>query len=163
MATSCARTKTAGAAVTSAPPSGFTTPATGPLASTLDRGGSEEVTTTFEYDDVGNLNKTTEAAGAIDLVTDFSYDCLDRLQVEARYPGNSTLSTTYAYDATGHVTQTDETTVTGGDTQRVTTSREYDPLGRQTSITRDSGGSLEATSRFQYDAVGNLIRADRPA
>ncbi|MGI9428240.1 MAG: DUF6531 domain-containing protein, partial [Bythopirellula sp.] len=138
------------------------------LTETLDRWGDEQVTTRFEYDNVGNLmlqiDDTTHSAQAVGVnaTTEFRYDQLNRLTAEiaqvddAQFDG-SRLVTRLEYDALGNLTRAIDQTLSSEWTHQSITDFRYDRLGRQTRVTRDPGGDLESSTRFAYDAVGNLV------
>lgn len=124
--------------------------------------------TTHSYDALGRETKTTDALGGvitmlydargqrtglIDPVgnrTTFVYDALGR-QIEEKDPlGNSI---TMAYDAVGRLTS---------QTDRLGRRREfsYDDANRTTrEVWKATGGSIDNTLTFTYDAVGNQLTA----
>jgi RHS repeat-associated protein len=67
--------------------------------------------------------------------------------------------TVTTYDARGNV----ETVRTASDPRHITTSYEYDRLGRQTKKTLDDGGSMERQYTTVYDANGNVLVEQNPS
>lgn len=144
-------------------------------------------TTTYTYDDQGDLRETVDRAG---LKTVFDHDELGRVVSETVYSDSfpAGVTTTYGYDQVGNLTaetgpaatnpisgvdhqaktvhvydrndRRTSTTVedlTGGDTPR-TTNFAYDDADRLTTTTDPEGGS---TVR-EYDQAGNVIRVTDP-
>ena len=131
------------------------------------------LTTTYDYDAVGNkIRETTPAA-----VTQYSYDALDRVvctalrmnpAVYGSLPSDACVQSTVGvygpdritrntYDVLGHVTQTE--TGVGTALAQIQVRYTYSPDGRQTSLT-DANGN---TSAFAYDGYGRLKRLYYPS
>ncbi len=142
-------------------------------------GTTDEVATKFEYDEVGNLRKqiddyTEIASQGINRTTDFGYDNLNRLTSEAvetvNHPATGDLAirehkTLYEYDTFGNLNKVvRRLEKNDGELHyhESTTQSDFDNLGREISVTVDVGGDLEASTHFEYDAVGNLIRSIDP-
>ena len=101
-------------------------------------GPDTHVTTTYDYDLVGNLTTITDANGH---TTTFSYDLLDRLTGEVN-PLNHTWQ--YAYDPVGNLTQRI-------DAEGQLTTYNYNADHLLTAIAYPDGSSIS----FSYDAVHN--------
>jgi len=116
---------------------------------------------TYDYDRDGQLTATTDATGS----SSFDYDSLGRLTASTN-AREQTLR--YGYDLADQLTSqaypdalTALNTSTGAGLNAVTTGtvrRGYDPDGYMTSVADWLGN----TTRFDYDADGNLARTARP-
>jgi RHS repeat-associated protein len=67
--------------------------------------------------------------------------------------------TVTTYDPRGNVA----TVKTASDPRNITTSYEYDRLGRQTNKTLDAGGAMERQYVTRYDAAGNVLVEQDPS
>jgi RHS repeat-associated protein len=65
-------------------------------------------------------------------------------------------------DMLGRLDRVEETDVTASPTVTVYTDYQYDMLNHLTQVTRDSGGSLEITSTMQYDGLGRKTSMTDP-
>ena len=137
------------------------------VTATTVENGANDLTTSFGYDQRGNLTSRTDprgAAGATAYTTDFAYDEAGNLIVERAPPteltdangtGTARPTTSYGYNAYG-----DATTVKTP-TGEVTTTT-FDKLGRARTIqypdyTRPDGvAQPAATESMSYSATGNL-------
>jgi len=105
-------------------PSAWTNPTTTP---------SPDYTTTYTYDNLGNLSRMTRAAGdsTYERATDYQYDGNNRLRQEIQYPDwpatAPTLTTAYAYDGNGNRTSL-------VDPRSQTTTFAFDALNRLAGI-----------------------------
>ncbi len=125
-------------------------------------------TTTFDYDDVGNLTEKIELPGhALQRRTTYGYDKLDRL-IEETHNADAALAsdrdvTKTVYDQTGNVKEVQRNP--GVDPRAIKTINRYDAVGQLVEQTEqglfDSSLS-QRTTRFQYDAVGNQVAAIDP-
>lgn len=130
--------------------------------------GANDLTTSFAYDQRGNLTATTDprgTAGAADYTVEYGYDEAGNLVLERAPPtvvttgGGATVrpTTTYGYDAYGDATTIRTPT---GD---VTTTT-YDRLGRAQTIrhpdyTRPDGTAQSpAIESMSYSPTGNLVQ-----
>ncbi len=108
--------------------------------------------TTYTYDNLGNLQRVTRAKGdaTYERATDYAYDGLNRLRQETQYPNwptaSPTLVTTYTYDANNNP-------LTMVDPLSKTTTFGYDALNRLTSITYSDGQTPNVS--YSYDANNN--------
>ena len=98
-------------------------------------------TTTFVYDDAGNLTRRTDAKNHS---TNYAYDAANRL-VSVTAPDLSV--TTYAYDDIGNLTSRT-------DAKSHTTQYTYDLAGRLQTVLTPSNGLWT----YEYDANGNLTK-----
>ncbi len=127
---------------------------------TLPGGGVEELTTSFDLDDLGRRIATTRADGS---VRRHVFDALGRVREVEDALGRKT---TFTYDATNRLTQTlqpDGTTSSylyDAEGRRISAT---DDAGRQTTFTWDGAGRMTsstlpdgAVTRFGYDGVGRL-------
>ncbi|MDQ8021661.1 MAG: LysM peptidoglycan-binding domain-containing protein [Moraxellaceae bacterium] len=112
------------------------------------------LTTRYVYDDQGRVTDVTDPNGVL---TRTEYDRQGRITSTTVDPdGVSRSRTSYTYDGTGNVL-----TVTEGDGSANPRKVEYtyDKLGRRTREVIDPGtGRLNLTTRYYYDANGNLTR-----
>ena len=128
---------------------------------TLPAGGTETLTTSFTYDDMGRLTTTQAADGT---TTSRGYDALGRIASETDELGRVTR---LSYDARGRWTGTsfpdgtDESRsyddagrlLTRTDRAGRTTSHTYDAMGRMLTTTAPDG----AVTHRAYNAAGELI------
>ncbi len=104
-------------------------------------------TTTFAYDSRGNLVQTTPPAGVPDAPVTYTYDALNR-----RPSTTQAGATAYtAYDELGRVSAE-------LDLKGIATLHYYDAAGRQVMTVAAADTADEATTKFQYDANGNLLK-----
>lgn len=118
----------------------------GHLIARRDRLGHD---TAWRYDPYGNL---VSVRGALSNEVRWAYDAGGRLVQEVNPRG---LVTRYAYDTLGHVTN--ETVGVGLAESRVTL-REYDALGRETTLTSPDGG----VEQRLFDEAGNVTQRTNP-
>jgi len=111
---------------------------------------SADATTTFAYDNVGNVVKSTQPDGAY-LV--YAYDDAHRL---TDISDNLANTIHYSLDAAGNHTQ--ENTGDPNGVLMRTLSRSYDQLSRLHQLT----DALNHSSIINYDGVGNVIATDDP-
>ena len=104
-------------------------------------------TTTYAYDNAGNLQKYLYPNGA---QTTYSYNTLNRLTNVTIAKGGTLASYAYQLGAAGNRTQVTEL---GGRQVNYT----YDALYRLTGETI-AGGSVNGAIGYQYDAVGNRLQ-----
>jgi RHS repeat-associated protein len=121
-------------------------------------------TSTYSYDNVGQLTSQTNGAGA---TIGYNYDDAGRLH-SLTYPGSRTV--TYSYDAGDQMTsltdwssnETDfDWTVDGQlasqtDPNGVEQTRSYDAAGHTTEIETATSSSTLASFDYDYDAAGQL-------
>ncbi len=114
----------------------------GRLVKVDEYNSSAAYTTTYNYDDLGNLTKITDALGNI---RNFTYDQLGRrLSVEDLHAATDTVfgKYIYTYDATGNLTSK-------LDPNAITVNYTYDQLGRQKTEDRVGTTAVEVT--YTYD------------
>jgi len=144
----------------------FTYDADNRMLSMIDGEGN---VTAFTYDAIGNRTSKTEAANTQPRTTTYQYDLANHL-VEVDTPEGGV--THYAYSSAGD--KTDEWIDRGDST--IHRSFTYDGNGRMTSMTVDPNGggygynygygecggygSYGVTTRYDYDAVGNLLETE---
>jgi RHS repeat-associated protein len=104
-------------------------------------------TSRFAYDPLGRLSTVTDA---LDGVTRLAYDAAGNLASVTDARG---LATTYASDGFGQ-----DWTVSSPDSGITRTT--WDAAGRRTSIVRGYGTSSAATTSFDYDTLGRVVRAN---
>jgi len=102
------------------------------------------LTTTYSYDDVGNLASMTDPKG---VVTKYDYDDLNRLAGVTADEGGLNIQTRYGLDNEGNIKQV----------LNLATNRkmdyQYDALNRLQTVQRDGGlGEMG----YQYDLIGNM-------
>jgi len=138
----------------------------------------QDLITKNVYDDVGNLKQMTTAAGSPEETANaFEYDDLDRLTVETidiAISGGSSNSRTpydhrneYQYDPGGNLIRTESfvNDPNDADEASIVTTFEFDDIDRLIKQVDDAGVqtyNINATSRFVYDAVGNVIQEIDP-
>lgn len=116
---------------------------------------SNLITTSYQYDNLGNLTRVTRAKGntSHERVTDYVFDGLNKVMKETQYPSwpttTPTLVTTYSYDKNGNQ-------ATIKDPLGKTTNYTYDALNRLTNITYNS--TTTPNSAYSYDPNGNRTR-----
>ncbi|MDF0607232.1 hypothetical protein HZU77_016600, partial [Neisseriaceae bacterium TC5R-5] len=103
----------------------------------------------YIYDQNGLLLQSIDSLGG---QTRYRYDGLNRLTQSTDALGNST--TTVYLDAKG---QTQVTLANG-----LTTLQQYDSAGHLISLSRQDAGGPLGTTRYQYDALGRLLRSTDP-
>ena len=119
-------------------------------------------TTTYQYDDFGNLTQTSAPLGRVTSsqydgnsnktsdtdarsnTTNYQYDNLNRL-IETDYPDGTKATRTYDF-RNNVVTETDQ----GGHV----TLHQYDLAGRQVSVTQAYGTANATTTSYTYDNAG---------
>jgi YD repeat-containing protein len=113
-------------------------------------------TTNNVYDVANRLVSSTGPAGT----TTYQYDEFGQLirTVSPAANGQSTVVTTNSYDSMGNMLST---TIDDGISQK-TTSFTYDTAGRQSSSTIAAGTSAAATTYFTYDSTGNRTSLTDP-
>ena len=115
---------------------------------TLPGAGSPGLTTTYTYDDAGELVRTSQPlTSSLTQVRDLTFDTSGRMASAADARG----TTTYTYGPGDQLEQV-------GDPRGITLRFEYDNLGRQTRRYR-SAPSLADDQAFTYDQAGNLLSA----
>ena len=128
-------------------------------------GSTNPASQAFAYDNLNRVQWMTDGW----VSNDFNYDALGRL-VQINEDGQgSTQILTYAYNEIGLVTTT--TWQISGNTNVFTTAYDYDPLGRVTNVTSESGSFAYSytnaglqieqliypnseTANFTYDNLG---------
>jgi RHS repeat-associated protein len=125
-----------------------------PIAQTAAVGQSDgttiDDTTTFVYDDLGNLTQSTDPTGSVSSAT---FDAAGE-QLTSIDPSGAV--TAYGYDVAGRRTSTTDPL------GRKTTTT-FDLAGRQTAQSRyDRTGVLLTTQSFGYDAFGNQASQTTP-
>ena len=125
----------------------FTYDAAGRRATSLDQDG---FALTYHYDAAGRLGSLTDAADAE--VVRYTYDAAGRL---ARKDHGNGTATTYDYDPAGQSLRLTNLAPGGAADSRFEYT--YDDLGRRTSQTTADG-----TTTYDYDANGQLTRAELP-
>ncbi|MCA9260624.1 MAG: PD40 domain-containing protein, partial [Planctomycetales bacterium] len=112
----------------------------------------------YGYDDLGRLDALTNSTGG--LIIAYQYDAAGRLSREDK--GNGTFAT-YDYDLAGQLLTLTYFAPGGGLNSRFEYS--YDALGRRTSetLTDDDPATDDGATRYQYDALGQLIQVETPA
>jgi len=115
---------------------------------TLPGAGSPGLTTTYTYDDAGELVRTSQPlTSSLTQVRDLTFDTSGRMASAADARG----TTTYTYGPGDQLEQV-------GDPRGITLRFEYDNLGRQTRRYR-SAPSVADDQAFTYDQAGNLLSA----
>ncbi|HVF06497.1 MAG TPA: fibronectin type III domain-containing protein [Frankiaceae bacterium] len=110
-------------------------------------------TTSFRYDDLGNLTRRIDPAAPAAAVTRFEYDAASQLRKVVDPMGEETTAT---YDLAGR--QTTVTNPLGRRTEAV-----YDLAGRQTDLNvYDTANVLVRDTHMQYDKAGNLTAKQSP-
>ncbi len=153
----------------------FTYTPMGDLASATD---AENHTWVFEHDRRGNLVRITDPDGG---VQQLAYDAQDRL---IEYRDQEGRSAGFVYDAAGRLLEAVDGAGNriareyddsgepgaGGFDQAVSLrlptyvrQRVYDSRNRLVSESADLGGGLRLTSRYEYDAAGNLVSETTPS
>jgi len=119
-------------------------------AQRTQRVGDDGYTLNYHYDAAGRLERLVDGEGT-ELIR-YEYDGAGRLSAE--YKGNGTY-TVYAYDDAGQL----ETMVNyaPGDTEQSFFHYTYDDNGNRTSMT-----TLDGTTTYEYDAIGQLVRVNYP-
>ncbi|MFT3856662.1 MAG: Ig-like domain-containing protein [Aquabacterium sp.] len=117
-------------------------------------GSQASPVTQMRYDAAGNLLATTDAEGR---VTRYAYDALNRRTQLIDALDKVTTST---YDKVGNL-------LTVTDPLQRTTTYAYDALDRRISVTQPdpdgTAGPMQAlVTRFDHDAVGNLVKVTDP-
>ncbi|HVE53283.1 MAG TPA: Ig-like domain repeat protein, partial [Ramlibacter sp.] len=109
--------------------------------------------TVYIYSQEGELLQTITPDG--ETSTQMVYDGLGRLVTSSTHATDGTLdqTTTTLYDDTN----SRSTLVLANGLRTVST---YDRTGRVTSVTQNAGGPTLGTSRFVYDALGNLVMTE---
>ncbi|VVC84444.1 hypothetical protein [Sideroxydans sp. CL21] len=102
-------------------------------------------TTTFAYDNQGNLTQRTRTEFGVNIVTHYAYDAANR-QITVISPGAETLSLTR--DSAGYVQKVDDTSASG--TTSITANVQYDGTGQATSELLGNG----ITQSMTYDLSG---------
>ncbi|MFD5858844.1 golvesin C-terminal-like domain-containing protein [Streptomyces chartreusis] len=122
-----------------------------------DTSTSEERTTTYTYDKVGNLRTTTEPKGSLttsdttDYVTTNHYDAIYQLASVVNAKGDKL---SYEYDNVGNVvTVTDPKKNATADTTDYTSKTTYD-LDHRATVVTDAAGK---TSKTSYDKDGLIL------
>ncbi|MCH2131369.1 MAG: DUF6531 domain-containing protein [Pirellulaceae bacterium] len=116
------------------------------LTSTLQPDKNAE-TTTFSYDDIGQLISVTDPMGR---VWGYAYDAARRL-TQVTSPSGETM--TYTYDAAGNVTNTSYLDASSALVYQHTSA--FDALGRVTQALGDNG----QVNSFGYDIEDNLTNS----
>ena len=116
-----------------------------------------ENTTTYDYDEYG---QRTSVTNALNQITSYSYDTLGRL-IDLTTPDGKVSHN--VYNTAGYLFQSiqnfDSNKTQNEDSQyNITTTYEYDLMGRQTSITDTYGHETV----YEYDANGQLISSIDP-
>jgi RHS repeat-associated protein len=112
-------------------------------------------TTTFGYDDVGNMTSQVDKDGSGVTLVGYvdTFDGFDRISSEARTDSLGTVTTPYTYDANSEVASDG------------TTSYTDDPNGNRTSggstVGTDNELSSDGTWNYTYDVVGNMTSKTR--
>jgi len=109
----------------------------------------------WEYDDAGNEISHTDHDGN---VTDSEHDALGRVIHQEVHDDQNTLLSVedWTFNGVGNVLAHDDTL--GRDSHFT-----HDALGRITSATAAYGTTAQATTQYEYDLVGNVIRLTDPA
>jgi RHS repeat-associated protein len=123
----------------------FTYNTAGQRASSFDQTGHE---LTYYYDEAGRLDYIEDEGGAP--VVDYEYD--DAGQLIVKTLGNG-VYTTYSYDPAGQLVSLVNHAPDGSELSRFDYG--YDALGRRVSM-----DTLDGAWTYEYDAVGQLTRAD---
>jgi RHS repeat-associated protein len=121
----------------------------GLLVRVVDHG----VTTTYGYDDWGQLTVMTDALGN---VTTYGYDAVGRLITITEY---ATRTTVNAYDAADNLIRVTENVLPGypqnwQETYNLVTEYGYDAVGNLVAVT----DTLGRVTRYDYDAAKRLVR-----
>jgi len=141
--------------------------AVGRLTRITDASGS----TTYCYDQRGNVTKKNQAAVGYRFITGYSYNLADRV-MGITYPSGAQL--TYTRDADGRI-QTATITPSGGSATAIITNQTYLPFGPPLVTTFASGGQSQTRTydqnywltdvtgnalnlHFRRDAMGNIDR-----
>ncbi len=126
---------------------------------------SDTLTTTYAYDDVGNLTNQ-ETTGKTELTLEYVYDLNNRMTSETRTESGETVKSTYVYDKLGQLTVF---TKSDGYSE----SYSYDSAGnmlektvntQKIAMTYDAANELKTmtasngTVNYAYDANGNLTQ-----
>ncbi len=119
--------------------------------------------TYYHYDEYGQLTATVQVSGATWLTTTYEYNLLGQ-QISTTTPAGRTGVT--FYDAAGHITRTVQNCTAGSYTdcrtvaynedhpdRNIVTENEYDPAGNLVFVTN----TLGVVTRYDYDAANRLI------
>ncbi|HRX86346.1 MAG TPA: DUF6531 domain-containing protein, partial [Phycisphaerae bacterium] len=127
--------------------------------SVLDAGG-EDLTTTYEYDVVGNVTRVVDPRGNDRLYVVNELDQPVRVLSPVVGSPGARNATDIFYDANDNVVRVDQENrdETGAlDANPYTTARyDYDVLDRLTRVTAESDASHDVVTEYAYDPVGNL-------
>jgi RHS repeat-associated protein len=126
--------------------------------------GSAALTDDYTRDDLGRITRRVEMIGGITKTTDYGYDLLGRLTTVTE---DGVLVQRYTYDANGNrlslTTPVGTVTSTYDARDRLLTSGTksyiYTADGHLASVTDSATGE---TTRYTYDAFGNLTRVEQP-
>ncbi len=125
---------------------------------TVSDGTSTLYNTSYTRDSLGRITTKTETIQGITNTYTYGYDLRGRLQTVDQ---NGTRTATYTYDANGNRTSRNSTTATYDEQDRLLTygvaSYSYTLNGELLSKT-EAG----ATTNYQYDVLGNLVKATLP-
>jgi YD repeat-containing protein len=110
--------------------------------------GSTAITTTYNYDDRGNLTAIIDPLGR---TTSYGYDGINR-NTKVIYPDLKEMN--YTYDKNSNL-------ITKTDPNGTVVTNTYDSMNRLTgrSISRGSGVGGVTSETYTYDALGRLITA----
>ena len=110
-------------------------------------------TTTYAYDNRGNLTQRTRTEFGVNIVTRYVYDAANRL-ISMITPGGETVSMTR--DAAGYIQKIDDTSASG--TTSITANVQYDGTGQSTSELQGNG----VTQARAYDLSGQPVSVPGP-
>ncbi|MFO1488833.1 MAG: hypothetical protein U1F65_10180, partial [Verrucomicrobiota bacterium] len=132
-----------------------------PQSITIDEGGVH-VTSSFEYDAVGNVTRCVDPRTNDWL---FAYNALGQM-VRAQTPTNilTRFKTDFIYDAAGNVQDAVEELWDASDTSKrnVCCHGDFNALNQLTALVRQVSAGVFITNKFSYDANGQLILVQTP-
>jgi len=114
-----------------------------------------EGSTTYEYDERGNLSKTTRNTNSQPYATQYVYDLNDRL-LQLTYPSGRVVD--YTRNTLGQVTQV-TTTPNGGSPQIIANGMTYLPFGALENMSWGNGLSLNQTYDSDYRLTSQVLGA----
>ncbi|MCP5524751.1 MAG: DUF2778 domain-containing protein [Verrucomicrobiales bacterium] len=139
--------------------------ALGYLAAEIVDAGGFDLTTRYEYDDVGNVTRRIDPNGNDSL---FVYNQLDQVvrEISREVKFGIRYQTDYAYDANNNVTRIDVANLDENGAPRpnsqLTTTFEYNLLNHVTRKSEEITEGHFAVTEYDYDANENLVEVRYP-